>query len=102
MYVQTVTIRTRPDGRQRFLTAMLSHARDSVESDRGCVRFDLLADETDPNTFYLYEVYRDSGALDEHNQRPSHLETVSTVRECVALPSEVAHSSSIFPADDDW
>src|SRR5262245_55141483 len=36
----------------------------------GCLRFDVLRDESDPTVFYLYEVYRDRAAFDLHQKQP--------------------------------
>jgi quinol monooxygenase YgiN len=36
----------------------------SREGRPGCLRFDVFQDDSDPNTIYFYEVYRDDAALE--------------------------------------
>src|SRR5215475_6616909 len=44
---------------EAFMEALLGDARGAVYDEPGCLRFDVLQDAGDPNTIYLYEVYRD-------------------------------------------
>ena len=48
-----------------FLEAMKIDAAGS-RAEEGCYRFDLLQDKAAPNTYYFYEVYKDSAAVDVH------------------------------------
>ena len=64
MHIVIVTIDVKPEVTDRFITAMLENARNSVELEPGCLRFDVVRDEQNPNRIYLYEVYRDKSAFD--------------------------------------
>merc|ERR1712216_84607 len=63
-----VTVKIKEDRVPDFLKAMeddVTNSR-SPEKDPGCLRFDLLRDQEDPNTFYFYEVYKNDEAAAFH------------------------------------
>ena len=46
-------------------------ARGSVENEGGgCLRFDVLRDQTNPLKFTFYEVYKDADAAARHREQP--------------------------------
>jgi len=96
------TLRIQPDHREAFLVSMLDDARGSINDEPGCYRFDVLQDAQDPNTLYLYEVYRDQAAFDAHLQAPHYLRWVDTVKNWYAGPGQVQFCSPIFPAGAAW
>ena len=49
-----------------FRKAMLKQARDSLELEEGCLRFDVFTDPAAPETFVLYELYTDEQAFEAH------------------------------------
>jgi autoinducer 2-degrading protein len=102
MYVLVVTIDIKPGFRERFVEAMLEDARGSLASEPGCVRFDVIQDEKQPNRIYLYEVYRDRAAFDHHMTTPHFIRWRDTVRDWFLSPPVVGSGPSIFPADADW
>ncbi|SDK49661.1 autoinducer 2-degrading protein [Glycomyces sambucus] len=70
MYQFLVAFTVEPDRRDDFVAAALKTGRDSLADEPGSIRFEVLADETDPNRFYLNEVYRDLDALNAHAAGP--------------------------------
>ncbi len=102
MYVLVVTIHIKPGCADRFVAAMLDDACGSVGSEPGCVRFDVIQDEKEPNRIYLYEVYKDRAAFDFHMTTPHFLRWNETVRDWLASPPVVGAGPNIFPADGDW
>lgn len=102
MYVLVVTIDIKPGCKDRFVAAMLDDARGSVGTEPGCVRFDVMQDEKEPNRIYLYEVYRDRAAFDFHTTTPHFRTWNETVKDWFASPPVVGAGPSIFPADADW
>ena len=49
-----VSIPVRPEHREEFLKGMIEmDARASLESEPGCLRFDVMKDESDPNVVLL-------------------------------------------------
>ena len=102
MYVLMVKIQVQPDQREEFIEAMLEDARGSVRDEPGCLRFDVLQDESDANRLYLYEVYRDRAAFESHQQAPHLLRWRERVKDWYAAPSEVQCAANLFPDDDSW
>lgn len=68
MYCIIVKNTVKEGCRDRYLEAMLPNAKASVENEPGCLVFDVLEAREEPNTFYLYEVYESTDALEVHKQ----------------------------------
>ncbi len=66
MYVLLVQVDVKPEHRDSFVTAAGEHARRAHQNEPGTIRFDVIADESDPNRLYYYEVYVDKAAFDAH------------------------------------
>ena len=56
MYVIVATLQIQQEHRETFIEEMLNDARGSVNDEPGCLRFDVIQDEKDPNRIYLYEI----------------------------------------------
>jgi ABC-type methionine transport system ATPase subunit len=67
-----VTVRMKPEYRDQILKGALEDGRGSREDEPGCLRFDVFQDDSDPNTIYFYEVYRDDAALAAHRAAPHY------------------------------
>lgn len=65
-----ISIRVRPGHRSAFLTGILANASASVRDEPGCLRFDVVADGSDPEVFWVYEVFADEEALRAHRRTP--------------------------------
>ena len=65
-----VTVRMKPEYRDQILKGALEDGRGSREDEPGCLRFDVIQDDNDPNTIYFYEVYKDDAAFDAHVKAP--------------------------------
>ncbi len=102
MYVVVVSIDIQPGFRERFVEALLDDARGSVTHEPGCLRFDVIQDERNPDRIYLYEVYRDKAAFDAHTRAPHFLTWRDTAKDWFASPPVVGRGSNIFPSDTDW
>ncbi len=61
-----VTFQVKPEHADKFLKRILQQASDSVRLEQGCLQFDVLVDEQDPNTVFLYETYLDAAAFETH------------------------------------
>ena len=68
-----ISVRARPECREAFLEGIARNARASVRDEPGCLRFDVTADAADPDLFWVHEVFRDQGALEEHRRSPHFL-----------------------------
>ncbi|MER5650509.1 putative quinol monooxygenase [Streptosporangium sp. NPDC002524] len=70
MYQFLVSFTVRPEHRDDFVRAARRTARDSLANEPGSRRFEVIADEEDPDLFYLNEVYTDRDAFDAHAGGP--------------------------------
>lgn len=70
MYIIVAPIQIKPGFRDRFVEEMILDAKGSVENEAGCLRFDVVQDGDDPNRIWLYEVYKDEAAFEEHTKAP--------------------------------
>ncbi|HHX64709.1 MAG TPA: antibiotic biosynthesis monooxygenase [Chloroflexi bacterium] len=103
MKILVVKIQVKPEFRERFIEATFGDARGANEDEPDCMRFDFLQDEADPNTFYLYEVYRDDAAFQHHLTTPHFLTWRDRVDpEWYAVPTQVAHCVNLYPKDEEW
>lgn len=66
MYVVTVEFTVKAGSAESFLVEMLANAQASVTNEQGCVQFDVCVDPLDAGRVFLYEVYVDRAAFDEH------------------------------------
>lgn len=67
-YVITVEFEIEPESADDFMALMLENARESVRCEPGCLRFDVLTPlpAQDDKRVFLYEIYQDRAAFDEH------------------------------------
>ena len=97
-----VTVRMKPEYRDRILKGALEDGRGSREDEPGCLRFDVIQDDNDPNTIYFYEVYKDEAAFQEHTKQPHMIKWRDTTKDWTAKPTEAVRAHSVFPRDDAW
>ncbi len=102
MKVMCVIIQIKPKHREAFIEAMLDDARGSVNNEPGCLRFEVLQDDSDPNRICLYEVYRDEAAVEAHREAPHYLRWVQTVQEWFDGDRTRYICTNIFPTDANW
>jgi len=68
MLAMWVKVRIKPDQRKKFLDAIEVDALGSERDEPGCLRFNVLQDEKDPNVYYFFELYKDQDAVDTHGK----------------------------------
>lgn len=66
MYAVVVSFQIIPAQMDGFLPLMLENARISLADEPGCERFDVCTDPAHPNEVFLYELYKDRAAFDQH------------------------------------
>ena len=98
MFVMVVSVRIKPDQRQRFLEAIEDDSICSVRDEPGCMRFGVLQDEADQNHYFFIEVYRDKAALEAHRQTPHYARWMAARGEVVES-AEASPTNSVFPSD---
>src|ERR1700753_4204804 len=66
-FVNAVDLDIVPAERDNFLAAIKENGAASVK-EPGCKRFDIINLASDPNHFFLYEVYESEAALKSHRE----------------------------------
>ena len=61
-------------GREQETADMFRSYVKLVQTEPGCMRFDVHQSRKDPRRFMLYELYRDDAALDAHRRTPHFLD----------------------------
>ena len=59
----------KPDRVEEFLKVIEADAKGSRD-EPGCLRFDVLRDNDNPNRFFFYEAYESMEAVDVHKSMP--------------------------------
>lgn len=72
--VGIVPIQIKSEYKDHFIEAITKHAARSLENEPGCLRFEVIQDTSDPNRIWLYEVYKDESAKQEHAKAPHSVE----------------------------
>ena len=105
MFVIIAPIQIKEGHREAFIEAMIDDAKGSIENELGCLRFDVIQDGSDENRIWLYEVYVDEAAFQEHLKAPHFIKWRDTVKDWFAesdFKGAGSGSSNIYPSDDDW
>ena len=101
MYVVCVPIRIKPGVSQAFIELIQQNHAGSVQ-EPGCVRFDVLrqaapVEPGDPESFFLYEVYRSEEDFKAHQQTAHYFAFRNTVESLQYEPRKSTRYQSVFP-----
>lgn len=99
MYAIWVTVKIKPERREQFLSVIEDDSICSVRDEPGCVRFDVLQEQSDPDTYHFYEVYHDEEAFQAHTRTPHLARWREAAAECVAENSPTVKLNTLFPRD---
>ena len=69
---------------EKFRERLLRHARVCVDTEPGCLRFDIHQEMKDPSLFLLIEIYADEAAFELHRTSPHYLQFREDVKDWVA------------------
>ncbi len=97
MFALVVPLKVKPEMREKFLAAALEDSTCSVRDEPGCLRFDVLQDNTDPNKFFFYEVYLDEAAVEAHRAAPHYARWRAAAAEVLAEPTNASRCTTLFP-----
>jgi quinol monooxygenase YgiN len=97
MYAIWVTVHVKPEKREQFLEVIEDDSICSVRDEPACVRFDVLQDQTDPDTYYFYEVYHDEAGFKAHTETPHLARWRAAAAECLTGPSVAIRTNTVFP-----
>lgn len=97
MHIVLVVVTVRLEMLEEFEAALLHNARESVQRDEGCLRFDVSQQQDDPAKWILYEVYTVPAAHAEHRQSP-HFLAYDAVAARAVTEKVVIRATSRHPA----
>jgi autoinducer 2-degrading protein len=99
MMTLLVSLKVKPDERDRFLAAAEEDSTASVRDEGGgCLRFDVLQDNQDENHFFFYEVYRDEAAHQAHTTYPHYARWAAARDQVLAEPATRTICTVRYPA----
>ncbi len=90
-----------PDQVEAFLAATETNALASRQ-EPGVVRFDVLADRSDPAQVVLVEIYRDHAAAAAHKETAHYALWRDTVAPMMARPRSSTQYVNVSPDDTGW
>lgn len=96
MFAVCVTFQVVPGKMEAFLPLMLWNAATSRQQEAGCHRFDVLTDESKPDQVFLYELYTDRAAFDDHRESP-HFKSFSAATDGMIAGKELATWDTVAP-----
>jgi autoinducer 2-degrading protein len=83
MFVNAVDLDIKPAERENYLAAITENGKAAV-TEPGCKRFDILNLASDPNHFFLYEVYENEAAFQAHRASDHFKKYAATTASMVA------------------
>jgi (4S)-4-hydroxy-5-phosphonooxypentane-2,3-dione isomerase len=83
VFVNAVDLDIVPAEREKFLAAITENGMASAK-EPGCRRFDILNLASDPNHFFLYEIYDNEAALKAHRETAHFKKYAATTANMVA------------------
>jgi autoinducer 2-degrading protein len=97
-----VSVHMKPEYRDQILKGAFEDARGSQHDEPGCLRFDVVQDDADPNKIYFYEIYRDDEAFQAHLKAPHFPAWGNLPKEWFAEPTTVIRGQTISPPDGEY
>ena len=99
MYTILVAINVKPEYRDSFIKASTAEAQGSVRGEPELFQFQLLVDESNPNRFYFFEIFRDKTAAETHWETGVFKTWWNTVEEMLDGGTErICTMRTIFPS----
>jgi (4S)-4-hydroxy-5-phosphonooxypentane-2,3-dione isomerase len=100
MYVLIVSAKVKPEQRGRFLEAVEENAVRSVRDEPGCLRYDVVRSNDDPDHYLFYEVYRDEEAFAAHRATDHFARWREAAEVCLSEPLEATHAAMVVTSTD--
>ena len=104
MYIIISPIQIKPEYRDKYVKELVEVARISVKDEPGCLRLDVIQDAADTNRVWVYEIFKDTAALDTHMKLPFFVEFMDVTkdwREESAFKGAGQGASNIWPPDNE-
>ena len=100
MYIVFAPIQIKKGHETDWINGILENAPRFVSEEPGCMQFDVIQDSVDPNRVWLYEVYKDEEAFEQHRQNPRMIEWRETSKVWRIDGQTATRGTTIWPPDD--
>jgi (4S)-4-hydroxy-5-phosphonooxypentane-2,3-dione isomerase len=97
IYILMVRLTVKQDHIDDFIKASIADGTNSLRHEPGCLRFDIIQDETSPRLFALTEAYSDETAFEHHKTTPHFVQWEATVKNMLDGAFEVSFCRPAFP-----
>lgn len=101
-HIMMPTLFIQPAKREKFLRLITAEIEHSLAVEPGILRFDLAADQSDPNAIHVYAVYQDEAAYAFHVAQPYYKELMDGILPCFSKPPLIRMATNVLPRDADW
>ncbi|MBD86108.1 MAG: hypothetical protein CL777_03145 [Chloroflexi bacterium] len=101
MHVLMVNLKVKPGRADDFIAAVKQDGIGTTSNEEGNYQFSAIRDQSDPDRFFLFEVYKDEEALEQHRQMPHFLQYREATSD-IYLEEPIRYfCANVFP-DDSW
>jgi (4S)-4-hydroxy-5-phosphonooxypentane-2,3-dione isomerase len=97
MYVVIVDIDVHASELDAFMREMRANARASLSDEPGCRQFEVCVDPQRPTSVFLYELYDDKAAFDQH-LATEHFKRFDAVTKAMTAGKQVRILERVEPA----
>lgn len=98
MLVAIINVHVKPEYVEKFTTAILDNARDSIK-EPGVARFDVYQQSDEPTRFILVEIYKTEDAVSRHRETSHYIHWRDSVAEMMAEPRIRTTHNIVFPIE---
>ena len=99
MFSILVAINIKPEQRNAFIEASTTEAQGSVKGEPELFQFQMLVDDTNPNRFYFFEIFKNEDAFNFHLKTEVFKTWWNTVEEMFdGEPERTCTMRTIFPS----
>jgi autoinducer 2-degrading protein len=100
MFALVVSLKVNPGMRGRFLEAAEENSAASLREEPGCLRFDVVQDNHDPDHYLFYELYQDEAAFQAHRSTPHFARWRQAAAVCLQDGSQVnTYCTVVVPSE---
>ena len=101
-HIMMPTLFIQPEKREEFVRLITAEIEHSMRVEPGILRFDLAADQDDPNTIHVYAVYENEAAYAFHQEQGHYKELMEAILPMFAKPPLIRVATNVLPRDADW
>jgi (4S)-4-hydroxy-5-phosphonooxypentane-2,3-dione isomerase len=102
MYAVLVKLRIKPENKENYMRELLLDAEGATQKEPGCLQFNIIAHESEPNSIMLFELYKSEADYQNHRTMPHYLKWREAVKDFYTSPPEINRGNIEFPPANQW